>query len=79
MEGSIHGPNWLIDSTAGKVKTSFLALNPSLTADQIRVTVASGNRLKETGISLNKTLKPAACPAGGTPDQQAIFVRTPLQ
>lgn len=77
MVGSGHGPNRLIDSTAGKVKASFLALNPSLTADQIRVNVASGNRLKEIWLCLDKTLKPAACPAGGTPDQQTISVRTP--
>ncbi|TWO67786.1 ribonuclease [Caenimonas sedimenti] len=79
MVGSGHGPNRLIDSTARKVKASFLALNPSLEADQLRVNVASGNRLKEIWLCLDNQLKPAACPAGGTPDQQAISVRTPHQ
>lgn len=77
MVGAGHGTNRLVDSSGAGVKAAFLKLNPSLSADNMRVNVAAGNRLKEIWVCLGKDLKPTACPPGGTPDKQAITVRTP--
>lgn len=77
MLGDGHGTNRLVNSTPANVKTAFLNLNAGLRAEHLRINVAGGNRLKEMWICLDKNLKPMACPAGGTPDQQKITVRTP--
>lgn len=72
-------PNTFVSVRAGDVKRAFLSANPTtLKAEQLRVSVASGNRLKEIWVCLAKDLRPIACPPGGTPDSQAIRVRSPL-
>ncbi|WP_234015834.1 ribonuclease T2 family protein [Achromobacter spanius] len=79
MVGSQPGRNQLVDAKVADIKQAFLARNPSLPADSLRVNVASSNRLKELWICLDKELKPIACPIGGTPDSQQIKVRSPNQ
>ena len=71
------GPNRLVETSAGDIKQAFLKLNPSLPPDSLRVNVASGSRLKEVWVCLDKALKPMACPRGGTHDRQRVRVRTP--
>ncbi|MEH6436964.1 ribonuclease T2 family protein [Massilia sp. DD77] len=70
-------PDSLAETTAGAIKHSFLKLNPALPADSLRVKVASGSRLKEVWICLDKGLRPMACPRGGAHDKQRVRVRTP--
>lgn len=79
MVGIKPSPNQLVDVKVADIKQAFLARNPALPAESLRVNVASGNRLKELWICLDKGLKPVGCPAGGTPDSQKIRVRTPYQ
>lgn len=65
---------------AGQLKQAFANANPGkLSTDDVRVTVGSGNRLKEVWICLSagNSPQPMACPAGGTPDSQTIKVRAP--
>lgn len=71
------GPNRLVETTAGDIKQAFLKLNPALPKDSLRVNVASGSRLKEIWVCLDKALKPMACPRGGAHDRQRVRVRTP--
>ncbi|WP_256584001.1 ribonuclease [Pseudomonas sp. SDI] len=77
MLGSNPGPNKLVNAKVLDIKQAFLALNPTLPAESLRVSVASDNRLKELWVCLDKDLAPMACPKGGTPDGQQIRVRTP--
>ena len=79
MLGSEAGPNQLVDARVSDIKQAFLAHNPALPAQSLRVSVGSGNRLKELWVCLDKQLGPMPCPAGGTPDNQQIKVRTPYQ
>lgn len=71
------GPNRLAETTAGDIKQAFLKLNPALPKDSLRVSLASGSRLKEIWVCLDKGLKPMACPRGGAHDRQRVRVRTP--
>lgn len=77
--GTNAKPNQLLDARAANVKQAFLALNPQLRTENLRVNVASGNRLKELWICLDKAMRPTACPSGGTPDSQQIRIRAPQQ
>jgi ribonuclease T2 len=77
MVGSQPGPNQLVYARVADIKQAFLTRNPALPPDSLRVNVASGNRLKELWICLDKDLKPMACPVRGTPDSQQIRVRAP--
>ncbi|NRF72231.1 endonuclease [Aquincola sp. S2] len=68
--------------TSGKIKQAFVDQNPGkLARNNVRVSVASGNRLKEIWICLSSggNPQPIACPAGGTPDGQQVKVRAPRQ
>jgi ribonuclease T2 len=65
---------------AGDVKAAFIALNPGLSREQLRVSVASGNWLKEVWVCLSADRVdpvPVACPRGGTPDGQVVRIRSP--
>ncbi|PYC37477.1 ribonuclease [Pseudomonas soli] len=79
MLGSEAGPNQLVDAKVSDIKQAFLAHNPALPAQSLRVSVGSGNRLKELWVCLDKQLGPTPCPAGGTPDNQQIKVRAPFK
>ena len=79
MLGRNPGPNQLLDAKVSDIKQAFLARNPALPAQSLRVSVGSGNRLKELWVCLDKQLAPISCPSGGTPDSQSIKVRTPFQ
>ena len=71
------GPNRLAETTSGDIKQAFLKLNPALPKDSLRVSVASGSRLKEVWVCLDKRLQPMACPRGGAHDRQRVRIRTP--
>lgn len=77
--GASAKPNQLLDARAADVKQAFLALNPELRAENLRVNVASGNRLKELWICLDKAMKLMGCPSGGMPDRQQIRIRATQQ
>ncbi|PAV71434.1 hypothetical protein WR25_03573 [Diploscapter pachys] len=72
MLGSEAGPNQLVDAKVSDIKQAFLAHNPALPAQSLRVSVGSGNRLKELWVCLDTQLGPTPCPTGGTPDNQQI-------
>jgi len=67
-------------TTPRRIKQAFASANPGvLSPEHLRVSVASGNRLKEIWICLSagNNPQPIACPPGGTPDTQSIKVRAP--
>lgn len=75
--GTGNGPG---SATSGHIKQAFVAANPGkLTVDQVQVSVASGNKLKEVWICLSGVANPTpvACPPGGTPDGQTVSIRRP--
>jgi ribonuclease T2 len=62
------------------IKRAFVELNPGLSRDHLRVSVGSGNWLKEVWICLSAdrgSPVPVACPPGGTPDGQTVRIRRP--
>lgn len=70
----------LARSSGARIKQAFVAANPGrLRRENLRVSVESGNRLKEVWICLSAQEPPTAvaCPPGGTPDGQAVSVRAP--
>ena len=68
--------------SSAAIRKAFVDANPGkLVRENVRVSVGSGNRLKEVWICLSSgnDPQPIACPAGGTPDGQLIKVRAPRQ
>ena len=61
--------------TAGELRGLFVAANPGLHRNAIRIKVTSGNRFEEVGICYDLKYRPIACPTGvGTPDKVVIRV-----
>ncbi|MGJ7562320.1 ribonuclease T2 family protein [Variovorax sp. GB1R11] len=63
-------------TTAGDIKRAWAKANPDrIKPEMVRVSVSSGNFLKEVMVCMDKAYTPIPCPPGGTPDQQQIRAR----